>query len=41
MVQDSGVKLHFVVLGACHSETAVNIFLEAGAEHVIGIHALE
>jgi len=37
IVDDAGIKLNFVVLGACHSETAVNIFLEAGAEHVIGI----
>lgn len=37
MVKQAGVKLNFVILGACHSETAANIFLEAGAEHVIGI----
>lgn len=34
---DSGIQLDFVVLGACHSETAAKIFLLAGADHVIAI----
>jgi hypothetical protein len=40
-VKENNIKLNFVVLGACHSETAANIFLEAGAEHVIGISRKE
>ena len=31
-------KLDFVFMTACHSEFAAKIFLEAGAQHVIGIN---
>ena len=41
MIDEAHVTLHFVILGACHSETAANIFLKAGAEHVIGIDRAE
>ena len=38
MVQDAGVKLDLVFMATCHSEFAAKIFLEAGAQHVIGIN---
>jgi hypothetical protein len=41
MIKNADVTLNFVILGACHSETAAKIFLNAGAEHVIGIDRRE
>ena len=38
MVKNSGEKLDFVFMAACHSEFAARIFLEAGAHHVIGVN---
>jgi hypothetical protein len=39
MVKDTETHLDFVFIASCHSEFATNIFLEAGAQHVIGIRS--
>ena len=38
MVEVSPVKLDFVFMATCHSQFAAEIFLRAGAHHVIGIN---
>jgi hypothetical protein len=37
MVKGSGAKLDFVFMATCYSEFSAEIFLKAGAEHVICI----
>jgi hypothetical protein len=38
MISGTQLTLDFVFMATCHSEFATNIFLEAGAHHVIGIN---
>lgn len=38
LVKNTGVKLDFVFMATCHSETAAKVFLDSGAHHVIAIH---
>ena len=37
MVKSSNTTLDFVFIASCHSEFVTKIFLEGGANHVIGI----
>jgi hypothetical protein len=37
LVQGACEKLDFVFMATCHSQFVAEIFLEAGAQHVIGI----
>jgi hypothetical protein len=41
LVKNTGVKLDFVFMATCHSETAARIFLKSGAKHVIAIDRSE
>ena len=38
IVAETEIQLDFVFMATCHSEFAAKIFLEAGAQHVIGIN---